>query len=79
VVERALRYLEQEGDSVRCSDQDALNHVLTGSWYRLSPEWNFQLTACDAIEKRYSHLAPYLPAIEASIRHPRIVHFINAV
>lgn len=79
VGERALTYLEQEGDSFRYPDQDALNHVLKGSWYRLSPEWNFQPTAYAAIEKRYSHLAPHLPAIEAAIRHPRIVHFIGAV
>lgn len=79
VGERALACLEQEGDHFRYPDQDALNQVLEGGWYRLSPEWNFQPTAYAAVEKRYSHLVTYLPAIEAAIRHPRVVHFIGAV
>lgn len=79
VGERALSCLEQEGDDFRYPDQDALNQVLEGNWYRLSPDWNFQPTAYAAVEKRYAHLVPYLPAIEDAISHPRIVHFIGAV
>ncbi|MDI5920883.1 glycosyltransferase family 8 protein [Halomonas sp. LR5S13] len=79
VGERALACLEEKGNDFRYPDQDALNRVLAGDWYRLEPEWNCQPTAYAAVEKRYAHLVPYLPALEVAIRHPRIVHFIGAV
>ncbi|WP_419308094.1 glycosyltransferase family 8 protein [Chromohalobacter israelensis] len=78
VAERALEYL-QVSETARYPDQDALNEVLEGKWYRLEPEWNFQPTAYSAVEKRYAHLTEYLPALKAAIRYPRIVHFIGAV
>lgn len=79
VGERALAYLEEDGYDSRYPDQDALNQVLAGDWYRLAPEWNFQPTAYAAVEKRYPHLLPHLASLETAIRHPRIVHFIGAV
>ncbi|WP_148254174.1 glycosyltransferase [Aidingimonas lacisalsi] len=45
----------------------------------LSPAWNFQPTAYAAVEKGYTHLRPYLRALENAIRTPRIVHFIGSV
>ncbi len=78
VAEKALEYL-QVSEVARYPDQDALNEVLESRWRRLEPEWNFQPTAYAAVEKRYAHLAEYLPALKVASRHPRIVHFIGAV
>jgi lipopolysaccharide biosynthesis glycosyltransferase len=78
VGERALACLKQQGASFKYPDQDALNHVLSGDWLRLSPAWNFQPTAYAAVEKRYPHLEAFRAELKESIRSPGIVHFIGA-
>lgn len=79
VGERALAYLEQNGDNARYPDQDALNHVLEGDCYQLPLSWNFQPTAYRAVKKHYPHLHKHLAALETAVLNPRIVHFIGAV
>jgi lipopolysaccharide biosynthesis glycosyltransferase len=79
VGERALAYLEQNGDYARYPDQDALNHVLEGDCYQLPLSWNFQPTAYRAVKKHYPHLHKHLAALETAVLNPRIVHFIGAV
>lgn len=78
IGEKALACLHEKGETFRYPDQDALNKTLAGAWMRLDPRWNFQPTAYAAVEKRYSHLAAHLPALEEAIKQPCIVHFIGA-
>lgn len=79
VGERALEYLEQNGDNAWYPDQDALNHVLAKDCYQLPPEWNFQPTAYRAVKRHYPHLYKHQASLETAVRDPRIVHFIGAV
>ncbi|WP_075880511.1 glycosyltransferase family 8 protein [Vreelandella massiliensis] len=79
VGERALAYLEKNGENARYPDQDALNYVLEGDCYKLPPAWNFQPTTYAAVKKRYPHLVKYMTSLKTAVRHPCIVHFIGAV
>lgn len=79
IGERAVDCLCQEGKVYRYLDQDALNVVLSGEWLQLDIAWNVQPVAYSAVEKNYSHLVDYIPALEAAIKHPKVVHFIGAI
>lgn len=79
IGEKALACFNQNELPLKYLDQDALNHVISGDWVRLSPVWNLQPTAYAAVEKGYAHLQPVLVDLRNAIRFPRIIHFIGSI
>lgn len=76
VAERALRFLQEAGDSVSFWDQDALNHALHEDWVELHPRWNRMSDYWIAIK---SGDTAFPPETLAELASPQIVHFASRV
>ncbi len=76
VRERALRFLAEHQDTLRCWDQDALNFVLADNWLELDPRWNRMSHYWERIR---ANPLPFEPEVIRQLRDPFIVHFASLV
>ncbi|MGR5154517.1 glycosyltransferase family 8 protein [Photobacterium swingsii] len=72
VTDLALNYIQENLDTIKHPDQDALNYVLNKSWKRIHYKWNF-LSSYQNLYYDKEHLySDYLKKIK---NFPIIIHF----
>ncbi len=65
IAKKVLKYVRDNRKRIKAWDQDGLNAILAGQWYRLPPKWNVFYALPEMMKERYAD----------TIADPAIIHF----